>query len=177
MPALHFAAQAVRRWLPAILWTSGLCAQTCLLLSPATITADGTAEFDLSLYSPRGTAPAAVQWSFQYEASSIGSLTVKDGPALNTSLKTTICDGAASAYNCLATGLNRRTITNGVIAKVAAVLAPGATAAVIQITNPNAASASGSPISVVARVQPPTGPDLFPDCKSFLQPGSPMDKK
>lgn len=149
MPALPFAVRAVRRWLPAILWTSGLYAQTCLALSPATVNADGTAQFDLSLYSPRGTAPAAVQWTFQYDASSISSLTVNDGAALNASMKTTMCDGDATPHNCLAAGLNKKIIVDGVIATVTAVLAPGAVTAAIQITGLRAASAEGLPIPAV----------------------------
>jgi hypothetical protein len=151
MPALNFTARTVRRWLPAILWTSGLCAQTCLSLSPPVIGVDGTAEFELSLYSPRGTAPAAVQWTFQYEASRIASLTVTDGPALQASSKTAICDGDATPHNCLAAGLNKRIIVDGVIAKVTAVLAPGAITAAMatmQITGLIAASAEGFPIPV-----------------------------
>lgn len=177
MLALPFAARVVRRWFPAILWTSGLCAQTCLTLSPPAITADGTVEFNLSLYSPRGKAPAAIQWTFQYAAASISSLTVNDGPALNTSLKTAICAGDAGVYNCVAAGLNRRTIVNGIIARVTAVLASGASTAAIQITNPNAASSSGSPVPVVARIQPSDGPDISPDCRSIPRPGSLAEKK
>ena len=177
MPALHLAVWAVRRWLPAILCTSGLCAQTCLVLSPAAVSADGTAVFDLALHSPRGKAPAAIQWTFAYTASNVSSLAVEDGTALKTSLKTAICAGAAGVYNCVAAGLNRRAIVNGIIARVTAVLAPGSTTAVIQITNSNAASPGGSPIPVAVSVQPPTGPDLSSDCRTLSQPGSLADKR
>ncbi len=177
MPALHLAARTVRRWLPAILCCSGLYAQTCLVLSPAAVSADGTAVFDLALHSPRGKALAAIQWTFQYTASNVGSLAVEDGPALKTSLKTAICAGNTGVYNCVAAGLNRRVIVNGVIARVTAVLAPGSTTAALQITNSNAASAGGSPIPVVASVQPLTGPDLSPDCRTLSRPGSLADKK
>ena len=48
------------------------------------------------------------------------------------------------AHNCLAAGLNKRIIVNGVIATVTAVLAPGAVTAAIQITGRRiAASAEG----------------------------------
>jgi hypothetical protein len=174
---LHFVARLFRRWLPAIMWTSGLCAQTCLVLSPPTITADGSAEFDLSLYSPRSQAPVAIQWTFQYATSSISSLTVKDESVLNTSLKTAICAGDTGVYNCVTAGLNKRAIVNGIIAKVTAVLAPGASSATIQIGNPNAVTSSGSPIPVVARIRSSDGPDISPDCSPIPRPGSVANKK
>lgn len=172
MPSLHLAVRAVRRWLPAILWTSGLCAQTCLVLSPPTVSTDGTAEFDLSLYAPRGKAPAAIQWTFQYAASDISSLIVKDGPALNTSMKTAICAGGTGVFNCVAAGLNRRAIVNGVIARVTVVLGSGASTAAIQITNAVAASPSGYAIRVVT-FEPATGDGVSSDCRPLpLSPGS-----
>lgn len=152
---LAFAVRSVRRWLPAILWTGGLYAQTCLTLSPATANADGTVQFDLALYSPRGTAPAAIQWTFQYDASTISSLTVTDGPALSESMKTTMCDGDTTPHNCLAAGLNKRIIVDGVIATVTVVPAPGAATTAIQLAGLRAVSAEGIEIpAVVCRPVP-----------------------
>jgi hypothetical protein len=153
-------------WLPIILWTSGLSAQTCLVLSPATITTDHTAWLDLALYSSPGSAPAAVQWTFQYRSSNISSLTVDDGPMLTSAGKTAVCSGNAAAYNCLAVGHNTKTIANGVIAKVTAVLAPGATTAPVQITNPRAVSASGDRIPISWRTGPIPGATTSADCTS-----------
>jgi hypothetical protein len=164
MFGLRFAARKFCGWLPMLFWTSGLGAQTCLVLSPATITPDRTAWLDLALYSSPGKAPAAVQWTFQYPSSSIGSLTVDDGPALTAAGKTAICSGNSAAYNCLAVGRNTKTIANGVIAKVTAVLAPGATAATLQIANPRAASAGGDRIPISWRIGPITGTNASSDC-------------
>ena len=166
MWGLPIAARNVRRWLPIILCTTGLTAQTCLVLSPTAVTADRTALLDLSLYSLHGPAPAAVQWTFQYPSSSISNLTVDDGPSLTSVGKTVVCAGNAEAYNCLAVGLNSKTIADGVIAKVTAVLAPGVTAATIQITNPHASSAAGSDlIPIVARILPARGTRDSSDCR------------
>ncbi|MGO9270769.1 MAG: hypothetical protein ACLQOO_11045 [Terriglobia bacterium] len=165
MFGFQFAARKVRCWLPILLWTSGLDAQTCLVLSPATIAPDHTAWLDLALYASPGMAPAAVQWTFQYPASSISSLTVDDGPMLTSAGKTAICAGNAAAYNCLAVGRNTKTIANGVIAKVTAVLAPGATTATVQITNPRAASAGGYQIPIVSKILSAPSRNLSSDCK------------
>ena len=171
MRGLPIAARKVCRWLPILLCMTRLTAQTCLVLSPTTVTANRTTLLDLSLYSTNGPAPAAVQWTFQYPTSSITNLTVDDGPSLTSAGKTVVCAGNAEAYNCLAVGLNTKTIANGVIAKVTAVLAPGATAAALQITNPHASSAAGSDlIPIVARILPARGTRDASDCRLLPRP-------
>jgi hypothetical protein len=144
----RFAARNVRRWLSMIVWVSGLSAQTCLVLSPATINSDATASWSLSLYSAPGAEPAAIQWIFQYPPASVSRLTLDDGAALTAAGKTTICAGDASAHNCLAVGANTKTIGNGVIAKVTAVLTPGTTSASILVKNVLGASPAGHPIPI-----------------------------
>lgn len=172
MPRFALTARRSRRWLPAILWTH-LSAQTCLVLSQATITSGNTALLDLSLYSPSGTAPAALQWTFQY-TSSISSFTVDDGPTLTSAGKSAICAEEGVNYNCLAVGLNANTINNGVIAKITAVLAPGASAPIIRITNPLAASASGNLIPIAAMIPPIPGARNFSDCRLPPRPRDPV---
>jgi hypothetical protein len=147
-----------------------------MVLSSPTIAANGTASLDLSLYSARGTEPAAVQWTFQYSSSSIQTLTVDDGPALTSVGKTAMCSGDAAAYNCLAVGTNTKPISNGIIAKLTAVLAPGATAATIAIKSPLAASAAGYLIPVKSKVLPGSGADDLPDCRPGLHRRVPAGK-
>jgi hypothetical protein len=153
-------------WLPILLWTSGLAAETCLELSPATISPDGNASLRLSLYSSPGAAPAAVQWTFQYASSNIRSLTVDDGPMLTSAGKTAMCAGNAAAYNCLAVGANSNTIASGVIAMVTAVLARGASAAAISMANSQAASAAGYAIPISAKVVSVSGANSASDCRA-----------
>ena len=74
------------------------------------------------------------------------------------------------AYNCLAIGLNTKTIPNGVIAKVTAVLAPGATVSAIQITNPRASSAGGNLIPIIARILSSPGARDSSDCRPLPRP-------
>jgi hypothetical protein len=170
MSGLPFAARKARFW-PVIvlwtggLWTSGLNAQTCLVLSPATIAADGVASLDLSLYSSPGTALAAVQWTFRYPSSSIGSLTVDDGPMLTSAGKTAICAGDATAYTCLAVGASTKTIGNGIIARVTAVLVPGAGSAAVALTDSLGASSAGNLIPIPLRIEAPAGAKVSSDCK------------
>jgi hypothetical protein len=164
MSGFRSASRKALCWLPILLGTSGLTAQTCLVLSPATISPDGTALLNLALYSSPGTGPAAVQWTFQYASSNIHSLSVDDGPMLTFAGKTAMCAPSAAGYNCLAVGFNANTIGSGVIAKVTAVLAPGASTVPISIGNSLAASAVGNliPISPITSV---AGGHVSPDCR------------
>jgi hypothetical protein len=113
------------------------------MLSRPTITADGTALLDLSLSSPPGAAPAALQWTLQYSPTVITSFAVDDGPSLTSAGKTSICAGDAAAYNCLAIGANTNAIANGVIATLTAVLAPGFPTPTVQIQSALGASPEG----------------------------------
>jgi hypothetical protein len=140
------------RLLPLVaLLIPGLNAQICLTLSSAASTPGESASLELSLDSSRETAPAALQWTLQYPPSAIRSLTVDDGPALTAASKTVMCTPNAAGYTCLAVGANARSIANGVIAKITAVLAPDTATAVIQVVNPLAASADGYFIPIVGR--------------------------
>ena len=145
----RFVARKLLLGLPMFaLILSPVNAQTCLMLSSAKAQPDGTASLDLSLNSPSGLPPAAVQWTFRYSSSAIRSITVDDGPALLSIGKTTFCAEDPDAYKCLITGANTKTIPNGVIAKVSAVLAPGAHTATIQVCEALGAAIGGDPIAI-----------------------------
>jgi hypothetical protein len=161
----QLASRKALFWLPILLWTSALAAQNCLVLSPGAVSSDGTALLNLSLYSAPGTAPAAVQWTFQYASSNIRSLTVDDGPMLTSAGKTALCAGSAAAYTCLAVGLNAKTIASGVIAKVTAALAPGASTAEISLASSLAASAAGNLIPISPKIVYTTSANVSSDCR------------
>jgi hypothetical protein len=176
MSAFCFANRKSLRWLPIVFWVNLVNAQTCMVLSPPTIAANGTVSLDLSLYSARGKEPAAVQWTFQYPASIIQTLTVGDGPALTSAGKTAMCFGDSAAYNCLAVGTNTKTIGNGIIAQLTVVLAPGFTTAPIVVDSPLGASTAGYLISVISRVIPSPGPGVASDCRPQLQRRTPIGR-
>ena len=157
MGGCSFTIRIGSRWLLMLLWASRMPAQTCLMLSQPTVTPDGKALLNLSLYSQPGAVPAALQWAFQYPSSGITSLSVDDGPSLTAAGKTSICNGDANGYTCLAVGANMNRIANGVIAEVTAVLAPGSPLPTIQIQNAQGASPEGYflPIRVSQDCRPP----------------------
>jgi hypothetical protein len=168
MSGFRSASRKALCWLPFLFWTGGLTAQTCLVLSPATISPNGSALLNLALYSSPGAAPAAVQWTFQYAPSNIRSLIVDDGPMLTSAGKTAMCAGSAAGYNCLAVGFNANTIASGVIANVTAVLAPGASTAAISVANSLAASAAGNLIPISPKIMSVAGGHVSPDCRIHL---------
>lgn len=176
MTATRFANRNLARWLLIAIGVTGLDAQTCLVLSPTTVSTNGTALLDLSLYSARGKEPAVVQWTFQYQSSSIQTLTVDDGPVLTAAGKTAMCSGGASSYSCLAVGTNTNAIGNGIIARLIAVLVPGATTADILIKSPQAASSSGYLIPVLSEIAPSSRAGVYSDCRPQLQRRLPVGK-
>jgi hypothetical protein len=163
------------RFCGILLSVSGVNAQTCLVLSPPVIATNGTVSLNLSLYSSPGKAPAAVQWTFQFASSGVKNLTVDDGPGLISAGKTAMCFGDAAAYNCMAAGMNAKTIANGIIAKLSAEIAPGSATAIILIKSAIGASSEGYVIPVISKVLPSAGIDPPPACRSRSQRRDPDD--
>jgi hypothetical protein len=132
-----------------LLVIGGVNAQTTLGLSSATATPDA-ATLELSLDSASGVTPAAIQWTIQYSPRAVRSLTVESDPLLASAGKAVVCAGDAAAYTCLAIGLNADLIPDGVVARITAVLAPGASAATITVTDALGVSAAGYAIPITA---------------------------
>lgn len=153
MSAARFAAQNAPCWFAIVLWTSVLGAQTCLVLSPTSIHSDGAVSLELALYTVAGTRPAAVQWTFQYPSASIKQLAVEDGAALTAAGKTAICAVDATTNKCLTVGSAGKVIEDGIIAKVTAVTAVGATAAAIVIESALGTSLTGHLIPISSKVK------------------------
>jgi|SRR5215467_8705185 len=152
------------RFLPVLAFLiHGLNAQTCLRLSTAAVAPGGAVSLELSLDSPVDLRPAALQWSFQFPSSSISTFTVDDGVAVTAAAKTVICAPNEAGYTCLAVGANAKTIANGVIAKVTAVLAPQTTNVAVQVVNPYAASENGYFIPISAQSGIITTANVSPD--------------
>jgi hypothetical protein len=152
---------------------TGLNAQTAsLVLASATAASGGTASLDLSLHVSSGRRPAAIQWMFQYPSSSISSFTVDDGPASSAAGKAVLCTGDAKAYTCVAVGSNAKTIADGVVARVTAVLAPGVATATIRVTNALGVAATSDPIPISATGATITRAKASPDSKPQPPPGA-----
>ncbi len=126
----------------------GPAAETPILaLSSATADSHGTATLELSLRSS-DDQPVALQWTFQCSRSEISSISIDDGPILESSGKTVLCTGDAAAYKCLVVGANAKPIPNGVVAKVTVTLVSGIRRTTIRLRDALGTSASGKEIPI-----------------------------
>jgi uncharacterized repeat protein (TIGR01451 family) len=141
---------------PALAVTLGLLAlplfgQTdSLALASGIAGADQTASLNLSVTSPAGSEPAALQWTFTYTPSAITSLTASIGSAASAAGKTLSCASGSGTYTCVLYSMNTTTIANGVVAVVNVTIATGVGSASIGVTNQVAASATGNNINLTA---------------------------
>ncbi len=150
-------AAAVKRYLTksrvAFLFcfsTTSLLAQGySLQLASGTAAPGGQISLDLSL-TGSGDAPAALQWTVVYDASTITALSVDPGPNTTASGKSIFCSTTTSGDVCLDAGFSTATISFGVIAVVKISLSPNARSTSITVTNAMGASASGARFSISA---------------------------
>jgi hypothetical protein len=175
MSAFRFNTRKLCWCASIVLSVTGVHAQTCVVLSPPTIAANGTASLDLSIFSPQGKGPATLQWTFQFESSGVKNLTVDDGPALTSAGKTAICAGDGTAYNCLAAGTNTKTIGNGIVARINAVFASGAATPPVLIKSSVGASPASYLISVISKVLPTADVEAPPACRPRPETRGPND--
>src|SRR5579883_2280457 len=119
----------------------------------------GSVSLNLSLTSPAGSEPASLQWTFSYPASSVSAISVTAGSAATAAGKATSCAGSAGTYTCMLTGMNSSVIQNGVVAVANLTLSTTATSFSVGVSNPQAASLSGYPITTTSTggtISPPT---------------------
>jgi uncharacterized protein (TIGR03437 family) len=124
--------------------------QSSLALSSGSAAAGSPVTLSLNLSSPAGSEPAAAQWTFSYPAAAVAGFTVATGSASASAGKSVTCAGDATAYTCLAVGINSNTIPNGSVATVSVVLAPTASSVAIAVTNALGASLAGGAVAVSA---------------------------
>src|SRR5580658_33166 len=79
---------------------SALCQSDSLALSSASTFPGGTASLTLSLTSPSGNQPAALQWTVSYSPSDVTAITVIASPGSISDDKTILCAGSPGSYTC-----------------------------------------------------------------------------
>ena len=137
----------LKRQLPVIagvcLLASALHAQS-LSLSSATASLTGGASLNLTLASGTNSI-AAMQWTFQYPAATISSLSATAGPVLTAVGKSLTCTAGTGSYTCIAFGLNATTIADGVVAIITVTASQTSALSVVTTV---ASSAAGSAVSL-----------------------------
>src|SRR5579864_2439122 len=113
-------------------------------------TSGGKVTLNLSLTSSAGQEPAALQWTFSYSPADFTAIQVTAGPAAVGAAKSVSCAGTATAYKCLAAGVNASAIADGVLAIVSLTISATTTntTSSIQLLNPMAASPAGNEIPI-----------------------------
>ena len=107
----------------------------------------GAVSLNLTLSSPAGSEPVALQWTFTYPPANIVSISAVPGAGIASAGKSLSCVApGAGVYTCLVWGLNTNTILNGSVAIVNLIMAAGAAATSIGVTNTMGASSSGNAI-------------------------------
>lgn len=119
-----------------------------LALGSATGQPGGSVSVPLSL-TTSGAQVSSISWTFAYAAADISNVSVAPGPAATAAAKSISCQETSTGRStCVAFGLNRNLIANGVLANATFTLAANtsATTTSIQNLNPGAASANGDAV-------------------------------
>ncbi len=120
---------------------------------------------------------ASLQWTIQYPATGLSSISAVAGPALTSAGKSLNCSASSGAYTCIAYGVNTTSIANGVIATVASTASQttslGLVNTIAASTTGDAipVSGSGGTVTVTATSYPTVAaPTFSPPPGSYTQP-------
>src|SRR5262252_8232809 len=110
----------------------------------------GTISIDLTLSSPAGSEPSAIQWTVGFPSSDVMWASVVPGPAAASAGKSVACAIDVGWYTCVANGTNPRIITNGVVATITLALIPGLTGTSTSLSQTLAADGTGGSLTLAA---------------------------
>ena len=105
-------------------------AQPALSLSSTSASAGSAVTLNLSLSSPAGSEPSAIQWTLNYPPASLSNISVIPGATLAPVGKTLQCVSGSGSYTCIAYGMNATILPDGVVAQVVASPATAGTVAI-----------------------------------------------
>ena len=117
-----------------------------LSLSSASAAEGSATSLALRLTS-QGGSPAAVQWTFGLP-SRISGFTLTPGPALISASKSMTCFGAVNAYKCVASGINRDLLPDGVVANLVVSVGTEAGISPVSVRDGLGASVDGTAIPI-----------------------------
>src|SRR4029077_19132126 len=85
-------------------------------LSSGSAVKGGQVLLNLSVASVANQQPAGLQWKFNYSTVDLSFVAAGNGPSAVAAGKSITCTGASGMYRCIATGINKNPIPNGVLA-------------------------------------------------------------
>src|SRR5262252_4279735 len=124
--------------------------QPSLTLSSGIAAAGGSVTLSVSLSSPPGSEPAALQWTTAYPASSMAPATALAGPSTTATGKTLSCSNSSGAYTCVVTGMNSTPISDGIVAYLTFALSSSAGSMPVGLTGLAGPTLLGSAQNVAA---------------------------
>jgi uncharacterized protein (TIGR03437 family) len=157
--------------------------QVSLSLGSGSSVPGSSVSLDLSLTTSASAQPAVFQWTMNYPAADIASVSIIDGPTATAASKSILCSSTPGVTVCVAYGVNQNVISDGVAATVTFNIASGAldTSAAVQVTGvaasaPDASeiatSGTGGTISISQTSQPPVASSLSCIPASVTAPGT-----
>lgn len=132
-----------------------LCAQPALTLSPGGAlgtTSSTNVIMNLSLSSPAGSEPSALQWTLNFPAGLVTIVTGTPGPAATAAGKTLSCAIDFGTYSCALKGMNSSIISNGIIASFNFALTYPGTSITVNMTGSAGSSSLGATETVFSGV-------------------------
>ncbi len=119
-----------------------------LSLSSGVAASDGTVSLNLTLNSPAGSEPAALQWTVTYPSANVTAIAATAAAGATSANKSLSCNGGSGTLTCVLYGMNADPIANGVAATLKLNMAAGVSSTAIGLANAIGASAAGDAISV-----------------------------
>jgi uncharacterized protein (TIGR03437 family) len=153
--------------LAAVFPSLALAQGVTMSLSSGSAVKGGQVLLNLSVASVTNQQPASLQWKFNYTPADLAFVAAGNGSSAVAAGKTITCSGASGAYRCIASGINKNLIPNGVLATLLFSVATTTTnpQPVIGLTGAIAAAPAATTIAAAATgstivVQPSNLPSL-----------------
>jgi len=134
----------------SVLCSAWLYGQPDTLTLSSSVTGPGIVGVNLTLSSPVGSEPAAIQWSVGFPSADVMWATVVPGPSGVSAGKSIACTMNSGAYSCVASSANAGIIANGVVASVTLTLVSGLTNTSTSLSQTLAADGGGGSLLLAA---------------------------
>ncbi len=126
---------------------------------------------NVSLTSPAGSEPSALQFRLNWPVAQITSATVAAGASAVAAGKNASCTSAAGSVTCLLWGVNATEMANGVVAAVTLAISPSAVPTATSLTLDSAQGTTPGAVPVIATPTGGTVTVLAPDTQPPTAPG------